>query len=309
MLPEGIASLLRSLERRPSPYYNERVAALAGESSDRRAAAWRALQPTTRQSLIADQRAHPPYGSRARIDAGPAVRAGAVGHEADLLVQLWTAADLERERAAGVRCLERCGVRAGMRVGNTLAGALHTPGSLLVGDVVDDLGGLDIPLGEVHDSRSAGAAWTLAVRVGVEALIIPGDAAATTLRELPESLAARLSALIIVDRADARRAGNYVGGIPPLPGFRGRWGRWLAVPEATCFAAVQCDHGPYHGVGDAVLELAGDEWREGAEGPLLITPLERDFVMLRFDPRIRAAVERCACGLGFRAVEPDVGET
>lgn len=302
MLPEGIASLLRSFHDRPSPYYRDRIAAFAGESSDRIAANWRLLAPTTRKALVDDQLAHPPYGSRCRTDAGPAVRAGALGHGDDLLVQLWTAADLERERAAGVYCLDRSGVRAGMRVGNTLAGGLHTPGSLLIGDVVEDLGGLDIPLGEVHDARSAQAAWALAERVGVEALIVASDGVAATLGELPESLAARLSILIIVERCATNSVACDGAAPPAVPGFRGRWGRWLAIPEATSFAAVQCDHGRYHGVGDAVLELAGDDWRDGAVGSLLVTPLERDFVVLRFESQILAAVESCACGLGFRVV-------
>src|SRR5690242_15431786 len=95
-------------------------------------------QPVVRHDdLVRDQLAHPPLGSRRPAGAPPVVRAGIAASGERLLVLAWSAAELARERAAGVRLFRRLGVEAGMRVANTLPGALATPGSLLLGDVVE----------------------------------------------------------------------------------------------------------------------------------------------------------------------------
>src|SRR5207253_4511909 len=76
--------------------------------------------------------------------------------------------------AAGVRLLRRLGVAPGMRVANTLPGALATPGSLLLGDVVEELGALDVPLGDGPPA----AAWELVDRVQPDVIVVGEDARA-----------------------------------------------------------------------------------------------------------------------------------
>ena len=100
------------------------------------------------------------------------MRAGVAGSGNDLLVLTWSAADLERERAAGVRLLKRLGLREGARIANALPGALATPGSLLLGDVVQDLGGLDVPVGAIENDNAATQAWTLIDLVEPEVLVL-----------------------------------------------------------------------------------------------------------------------------------------
>src|SRR5438445_11370961 len=110
---------------------------------------------THRTDLVCDQRTHPPHGTRPP-GAAPPVRLGVSGRGAELLVLAWSAADLARERAAGTRVLARLGVAPGMRVANTLSGALATPGSLLLGDVAEELGALRVPRRAVAAAGAAG---------------------------------------------------------------------------------------------------------------------------------------------------------
>src|SRR5213083_3654773 len=132
---------------------------------------------THRTDLVCDQRTHPPHGTRRPPGAAPPVRLGVSGSGAELLLLAWSAADLARERVAGTRLLARLGVAPGMRVANTLPGALATPGSLLLGDVVEELGALDVPLGTVEDERAAREAWELVDRVRPDVVVLPGATA------------------------------------------------------------------------------------------------------------------------------------
>src|SRR2546426_9914469 len=95
----------------------------------------RTMPLTHRAELIADQLAHLPFGTKRRAGAGVPVRVGVTGTGADLLVLAWSAAELARERAAGRGLLGRLGITSGIRVANTLPGALAAPGALLLGDV------------------------------------------------------------------------------------------------------------------------------------------------------------------------------
>src|SRR5258706_15077881 len=95
---------------------------------------------TRRPELVADQLAHPPWGARRFTAGDPPVRVGATGSGADLLLLGWTAEELAAEVAAGAALFSRFDVAPGMRVANTLPGALATPGALLLGDVIEAIG-------------------------------------------------------------------------------------------------------------------------------------------------------------------------
>src|SRR5689334_13410659 len=126
---------------------------------------------TRRPDLVADQLARPPWGSRRFAPDDPPVRVGATGSGADLLLLGWTARELADEVAAGARLFGRLGVTPGMRIANTLPGALATPGALLVGDVVEAIGALDVPLGAIESEAGARAAWELFDRVQATVLV------------------------------------------------------------------------------------------------------------------------------------------
>ena len=127
---DDVARLLARIAQAPSPFYRARLA----ERAD-----FARIPLTQRTELLTDQLDHLPLGTRRFADAAHPVRLGITGTGDTLLVLAWSAADLARERAAGARLFGTLGVRAGMRVANTLPGALATPGSLLLGDVIEEI--------------------------------------------------------------------------------------------------------------------------------------------------------------------------
>jgi len=222
---------------------------------------------THRADLVRDQRAHPPHGTRRPPGAAPPVRLGVSGSGAELLVLAWSAADLARERAAGTRLFARLGVAPGMRVANTLPGALATPGSLLLGDVVEELGALDVPLGPLEDAASARQAWDLVERVTPDVIVLDDASAATFLAAAPPAERPWWRGIVWL-RVGARVARRAV---PPAAGFGGWQREWLAVPEATSFVAGTCAAGRFH-VDEGVVAEVVDETlvltRRGFEVPL-----------------------------------------
>src|SRR5881396_1327927 len=171
---------------------------------------------THRTDLVCDQRTHPPHGTRRPPGAAPPVRLGVSGSGAELLVLAWSAADLARERAAGTRLLTRLGVAPGMRVANTLPGALATPGSLLLGDVVEELGALDVPLGQV-DAAAARQAWELIDRVTPDVTVLDDASAAPFLAAAPPAERPWWRGIVWL-RVGARTARAAAA---PAAGFRG----------------------------------------------------------------------------------------
>ncbi|TMA66768.1 MAG: phenylacetate--CoA ligase [Deltaproteobacteria bacterium] len=141
-----------------TPFYRGRVA-------EGNLATWDRLPLTRREELLRDQLDHLPLGTRRFADAAAPVRVGVTGSGDGLLVLAWSPAALARERAAGVRLLRRLGVGPGTRVANSLPGALATPGALLLGDVVEEIGALDVPLGSPDTEPAARQAWELVDRV------------------------------------------------------------------------------------------------------------------------------------------------
>ena len=287
------AELVRAAFERPDSFYARRLER-AGVAPDRADDAWDRIPATRRDELVADQLAHLPHGSRRRADAEPPIRAGATGSGADLLVLTWTRRDLARERAAGVRTLRGLGIEPGMRVANALPGALTTPGSLLFGDVVDDLGALDVPLGAVRDAAAAAAAWKLIDRVEANVIVVDAAAAEPLFAAYPGG-----------DRPWWRGVVSLVESAPPVPlpddlGFRG-WQRfWLAIPEAASFLAGSCGAGSLHFDSDAYVELhdleAGRPVDRGTPGRIVVTPYARDQILLRYVSDVKAREVDCACG-------------
>ena len=242
-----------------------------------------------RSDLLADQCAHPPFGHRRFAPGAPAVRVGTTGTGDDLLLLAWSAADLAREVEAGARLLRRLGVRPGARVGNTLPGALTTPGALLLGDVNEAIGALDVPLGTVETDAAARAAWELVDRVQCQILVLVPETAATFFRAAPAAPRPWLDGIVWL-----QRPGSLV--MSHVPEGFGAWQRiWLAVPEVASFAAGSCDRGALHvdaGVGAEI-----------ADGQLVLVPRAAAAAPGPFATGIAARVAECPCGSGEIAVE------
>jgi hypothetical protein len=193
-----------------------------------------------------------------------------------------------------------------MRVANTLAGALVTPGSLLLGDVVEALGALDVPLGTIDGEAAARAAWDLVDRVEPAVLVLEGATAGPFFAAAPPRARPWWLGVVWL-----RRGAEVAAHRPPPSacGFAGWQRTWLAVPEATSFVAGSCAHGRFHldeGVmGEVLAASPPGTCAVGDEGILTLTTLAGDTALLRFATAVRARTVRgpCACGDAGAAVE------
>jgi phenylacetate-coenzyme A ligase PaaK-like adenylate-forming protein len=301
----ALTALLRRIQE--SPFYRERPSAHTPIDASNDAGTELAQLPLTqREELLRDQLAHLPHGTRRFDGAPPPVRAGMTGSGADLLVLAWSAADLAEERAAGTRVLGALGVRAGMRVANLLPGALATPGSLLLGDVIEDIGALDIPLGVIETDAAARAAWELVDRVEPDIIVFDQQSALRFLTAAPNATRRWWQGLIWLQQG---ATAVHPPPMPPAAGFTGWHRTWLAIPEARSFVGHSCAASRVHldaGVwGEIVDAPTGAPLPAGHDGVLALTLLGGDTPLLRYASGVRARriAPPCSCGTGGFVVE------
>ena len=163
-----------------------------------------------------------------------------------------------------------------------------TPGALLLGDVDEALGALDVPLGTVETEAAAHAAWELVDRVQCEVLVLDPTTAGTFFAAAPVAPRPWLRGIVWLVRGD-----GY-----PLPSAPGSvaWQRtWLAVPEVASFVAGSCEHGRLHvdeGVDAAVID-----------GELVLTPHGAAAAPGPLGTGIATRLAAsCACGAGGPAL-------
>ncbi len=242
-----------------------------------------------RADLLRAQLAHLPLGRRPSRDGTAAIRCGATGSGENLLVLTWSASELAGEVAAGARLFGRLGVGAGARVANDLPGALASPGALLLGDVMEHLGVLDVPLGVPQDAASAAQAWQLVDLVEPAVLVLDPSSAPTLFAAAPARVRPWWTGIVWL-----RRTTDTAAHPRPPAGFAG-WERdWLAVPEAAAFVAHSCAARRFH-VDQGV-------WAEVSDGELVLSP---EGVALRYATGLRARLVAgpCACGDGGALLE------
>lgn len=255
---------------------------------------WSEVAPTRREELVRDQADHPPAGGRRLAGGGTPVRAGTSGSGDSLLLLLWSASELALERRAGARMLARLGIAKGTAIANTLPGALVSPGSLLLGDVVEEYGGLDVPLGAIDSDAAAKQAWELIERVQPAVLCLEAATAARFLAAAPAAERPWLEGLLWLERAGAP---SERPAPPSALGFGGWQRRWIAVPEACSFALSSCAQGGVHADESLLAEI-------GSGGTLLLTPTAGEQMLLRYDAGLKAReAGLCTCG----AATLDVG--
>lgn len=266
---------IERIRRAPSPLLRRELERAGIEPARFRAEDRCALRPIAAAELDLDA-LDDPVGALRLADAPPPVRLGASDHGDTTVVLSWTARDLRRSAESGARALAAAGVRPGMKVANTLEGGLATPGSLGVGDAVEALGALDVPLGPCRDARSGDAAWALLDRVAVDALILdrPGAAGLLAKLRVAPPRAWRVTLWLGLDRPEDFPA----------------WRRWVAVPEVALFTALDCEAGEPHVADDVHAEIVDDR--------LVVGALGGDAPLLRFATGFAAALasERCRCG-------------
>jgi hypothetical protein len=255
-------------------------------------------RPVRREALVSLQRTLPP--DTWRRPSAPLVRAGASGRVEQLLVLAWTAEMLATERAAGVRVLRRVGITAGQRVANNLPGALVTPGSLLLGDVVEELGALDVPLGETKADGAIDNAWALIERVQPHALVLEAATAERFFAAAPIKYAVQLRALVWLHREPPKQLPS-----PPPSWKVEQQLHCLAVPEVLSFFAYSCnDH--FH-CDESISALVVDERSllPAPVGALLVEWVDAELGPLSFFVpwAVEASSPRCSEGRpAFRLV-------
>jgi phenylacetate-coenzyme A ligase PaaK-like adenylate-forming protein len=291
---EGLSRLLQRIVQAPSAFCRQRLVAAGWDVSSLEPELLARLPLTRRAQLLRDQLEHPPHGTRRCMDAAPPVRAGITSSGAELLVLSWTAADLARERRAGARLLTRLGIRSGMAVANTLRGALATPGALLLGDVLEEIGALDVPLGAIENDAVARQAWQLVDRVQPTVMIVDHAAAARFFAAMPAAERPWWRGIVWLNAGAVEAPQSTV---PAVARFTGWQRLWLAVPEATSFVAYACAAGRLHCDEGVVAEVV--------DGELVLTPLAVDAPVLRYvtGVRARALDTPCACGSDAAGLE------
>jgi len=237
-----------------------------------------------RPDLVAEQQANPPFGRRTFAPDDPPVRAGTTGTGADLVLLAWAESDLAGERRAGARLFGRLGIRPEMRVANALPGALATPGALLVGDVNEEIGALDVPLGVIETAAAARAAWELIDRVQVNVLVLDPSRCAALFGSMPAGARPWWQGVVWLRTP----GGSAPGPVPAdLPGWQRQW---LAVPEVSCFVAGTCASDAFHAAESVRLAAPAGELLVGTgpgdEAPYATGTAAR-------------MIEACACGAGL----------
>jgi hypothetical protein len=217
-----------------------------------------------------------PVRELALADAPRPVRLGACERGERTIALAFTAADLARAAEYGARALGAAGVRAKARVANTLEGGLATPGSLGLGDALERLGALDVPLGPVRDAKAAGAIADVLRRVRPDVLVLDPESE----RVLERSAGRERSWDGIIALGGEARADA-----PP------RWRRrWISLPEVSVFFAVDC--------AEQSLHLDPDVEAEARDGWLRVSSLAGDRPLLAYEPGVRATAVRAGCRCG-----------
>jgi phenylacetate-coenzyme A ligase PaaK-like adenylate-forming protein len=304
---ERLADLLTRILRAPSQFYQRRLIDTGCTAvQDCRSDVLARLPLTRREEILRDQLDHLPHGTRRFADATLPVRAGSAGTGNSLLVLAWSAAELASERAAGTRLLGRLGIHAGMRVANTLPGALATPGALLLGDVIENIGALDVPLGAVDSPAAARQAWELVDRVQPAVIVVDRASAAPLLTAAPRRLRTWWEGVVWLQTG---AGAPDVSAQLHAAGFAGWQRRWLAVPEVSSFVAHSCAASRFHVdegvVAEVVDDATGAVLPADRDGTLALTCLHGEAPLLRYASGLRARRRPtpCPCGASGVAVE------
>jgi len=272
------APWLERVRRSPSPLIARQLAAVGVRAADFEPGHLPRL-PTVAPHDLRLRRGGDPIADVRLADAATPVRLGACERAGETIVVTFTAADLDRVASYGARALGAAGVARGMKVANTLDGGIETPGSLILGDALERLGALDVPLGPVRDTAAAQAMARLVDRIGIDVLITSdasGAALVAALEQTPASISSWRGTIWL--GAEERRAGADRW-----------WRRWISVPEVSVFLAVECTRGALHLDPDVKAELR--------DGELCCSALAGDAPLLAYRPGVglRVSEQTCSC--------------
>jgi hypothetical protein len=264
------------VRKHPSPLLARQLSAVGLQAADFRPADATRLASLSPRDLELT-RLDDPVAAMRLGDAPNPVRLGSCERAGATMVVPFTADDLERIATYGARALGEAGVAAGMRVANTLEGGLETPGSLILGDALERLGALDVPLGPAYDEHAAKALAALTRRIDAQVVIVDGRTGGALVAEL---------------RKDPPRScqGTIWLGVEPPPSVPGWCRRWISVPEVSIFFAVECRSGSLHVDPDVHVDESARRLR--------LHSLAGDAPLFGYEPDVplRRAETPCACG-------------
>jgi hypothetical protein len=281
-----IGSRLAKLFARPG-FWQERWRAAGHAMAP---ASLREVPVVAPDELARDEHEHPPFGSWRSGDAF--VRVGWTLVPRVLEALFFSAGDLAREAAVGARSLAAAGLERGWRETNTLAGGLATPGSLLVGDAVQALGSLDMPVGPLDKPPARATALDFWSRVRPDFAVLD-TAGATDLAALlaDEKRSARelglRAAALITDLRDPAPVVLDLG--LPLT-------RIVGLAEAFSLLAAQTPDGAFFPPADEV-------YCEVLDGQLVLTTLHHTAALVRYAPGVRVRPAGVSPGRGSGAAE------
>ena len=287
---ERLGHALERIWTRPIPFFRRKLEAAHLAPADIRSLADLAAIPVTvKEELRASERDVPPFGDYRGPRLEDCVRVGAsTGTSGRPTYILWTRRDLEVDDEAACRGRYRWGLRPGMSCAHAHPFGLYG-GGWHFSHGLEALGVLNVPLGPPATAAQVDDAVEVWRRVRPAEVRLFGNAAAKF------SEGARRRGL-----DPARDLGLTVAGEDPRAQYR----TVSAGLEALGMLGTACAEADGAHVCEdlAIVEILDRRTRrpvgDGARGVLIVTTLEKDNLMLRYDLEdvVRTNYRPCPCG-------------
>jgi phenylacetate-CoA ligase len=287
-----LGSLLAKVFDNPVPLFRDKLtsAGIASPADVRSLDDLRHIPLTVKQDLRDAEAAAPPWGTYRFTDPRQAVRVGqSTGTTGSPTISIWTRRDLWIEYESSARVWWRYGYRPGMIVTHAHPAYLYGGGPMLSGSY-EYFGMLNIwvPPPDTDELAEQGLRFWTRVKPDIPFMGF------STGRFF------EVAAKVGIDPKDAGL--EFKG----MPGFGMGKGMPLMTAGAECYAYVggACGQMPgAHinedwGIVQAVDPATGAEVAEGEWGDLVVTTLDRDNGLLRYDLEEACAILRqpCSCG-------------
>ena len=289
---ERLRELMRKVFDTPVPLFVRKLQAAGIQAAEdvKTVDDLRHVPLTVKQDLRDSEGEHPPFGEYRFTDPRAAVRLGtSTGTTGTPTISLWTRRDIWIEYESSARCWWRYGYRPGMIVTHAHPAYLYGGGPMLSGSY-EYFGMLNIwvPPPDTDELAEQGLRFWTRVKPDIPFMGF------STGRFF------EVAAKVGIDPKDA---GLEFRG---MPGFGMGKGMPLMTAGAECYAYVGGACGQLPGahlnqdwaVVQAVDPATGDEVPDGEWGDLVVTTLDRDNGLLRYDLEEACAIlrEPCPCG-------------
>lgn len=274
----------------PIPFFKRKLEKAGLKRADLRGLADLAAIPTTLKAELRESESeHPPFGDYRGAPASEAVRLGAsTGTSGRPTLILWTRKDLEVDYAASFRGRWRWGLRPGMSLANAHPFGMNA-GGWHFSHGIEGLGALNIPSGPPVGAQHIKDVVEVWRRVKPDMYRLFGNVATTY------ADAARAAGLDPAADLNLTIAGDH----PSEQYMMASSGL-----EALPLLGSACDErdGAHLAEDLAIVEVidrhTGKPCGHGERGNLVVTVLEKDNFLLRYDLEdiVRLNTKPCACG-------------